>query len=168
MITCRASPPSRVPARSAAGSSRLAYAPDSLRLRAPAAASFAGAGTNLHVSAGHGNRLVLLLDPELDAIVAGGLEDFRRGEMPLDLALACFVRIAVDGLFRNRSVSPFPLDRRAVELLVIVRAALQVGGDDNASGRERDHRVCLDGDVRFAFIRSTSSNGQEQCNRERQ
>src|SRR5947207_5332409 len=115
MITCRVFQPSRVLARLAAGSSRLAYALDHPQRRSPAVAGFARPGTNLHVSAGHRNRLVLLLDPELDAIVAGGLEDFRRGEMPFDLALACLVGVAVGGLFRNRPVSPFPLDRRAVE-----------------------------------------------------
>src|SRR5437868_3250708 len=129
-----------------------------LRLRA---AAFARTRANLDVGARDGHRLVFLLDPELHAIVAGGLEHLRRGEVPLDLALARLVRIAVDSLFRGGAISPFPLNRWAVEILVIVRAALQIGGDDDASGGERDNRRRFDGDARFPPLGSARGDRQQ-------
>ena len=99
---------------------------------------FAGPRPDLDHRAAHRNRLVLTLDPELDPKIARAVEDLVGGEVPADFALARLVRLAVGRLIRDRAVAPVPLDGGAIELLAVVWPTLDVGGDDDSGGRERN------------------------------
>src|SRR5207344_1205405 len=101
-------------------------------------ADFAGSRPDLDHRAARRDRLVFTLHPELDPKIARGVEDLVGGEVPPDLALSRLVRLAVGRLIRDRAIAPVPLDGGAIELLAVVWPTLDVGGDDNSGGRERD------------------------------
>src|SRR5215510_6117840 len=83
-----------------------------------------------------GDHLVLLLQPECETVLARQSEGVVRAEAPLDTALAGFIRLAVLGRLRDRSIVPVPLQRRTVEIGVVVGAAPDVHGHVHAKGRK--------------------------------
>src|SRR3954451_21618875 len=112
------------------------------------------------------DRFVLLLQTELHAVFAGRAVHVVRAEAALDLALARLEWIAVGVVGRARVVAPLPLDGGAVELLGVVGAAGEVGGDDDADGRHPHGRVRLEGDLRFLVV--DGGSGKRHGDRERQ
>src|SRR5262245_46462344 len=98
----------------------------------------AHAWPHLDVGTGRGDHAFSLLQAKEH------LEGIRLTEhmfdriAPPDRALPRLVRIAVLGIARDGAVTPIPLDRRAVELFVVVRSALDVNNQANFQRREAD------------------------------
>src|SRR5207249_6156484 len=90
--------------------------------------------TDLNVHGGRGKRPLVALQAEHHLVNAGTKYVLDR-EPALDLGLAGLVRGAIDGRFRVGAVTPVPFDRRAVEVLVIVGAALEFGCEYHARRR---------------------------------
>ena len=85
--------------------------------------------------------LVFSLQMKVDLVGAFAAEHVLDREAPLDLALAGFVGLAIERGFRGRVVAPRPFDRRTVVLLEIVRAALELAGQDHAKRSDADRRL---------------------------
>src|SRR5205085_8913354 len=89
---------------------------------------------------------------KVDLVGASAAKHVFDRESTLDLALSGLVRLTVDGRFRDRIVTPRPLDGWAVELLEIVGPAHELRREHDARGRDGDERLCAHGNARATGV----------------
>src|SRR6187200_1337614 len=91
-----------------------------------------------------GQHPVAVLQPEDDAKRARALVGVGLCIPALDLRHTGFVWFAVARSFRDRSVTPVPLDRRAVVVLKVVVATLEFRGCGNTGGHHSGYGCRLE------------------------
>src|SRR5439155_3589373 len=109
--------------------------------------------THLDLDGRKADGFVAPLEPERDAVVVRTAEQMLNREASLDLALTRLVRRTIGGRFRLRPVAPVPFDGGAVELLEVVGAADDLGGQHHARGRHADDGLGLQSYLRTFAVR---------------
>ena len=125
------------------------------------------AGAWLYLNGGAGGRdgLVALLEAEVHLVAARSAELVLDGEAAADLALPGLVGLAVERGFRLGVVAPVPDDGGAVELFEVVRAADELGGEDDAGRSDADGRLRAKRYARTAILLTAFGLRLRRCER---